>query len=96
MVVTPQGRLARYFYGIEFPPRDLRLSLVESSEGKIGSAVDRLLLLCYHYDPTTGKYAPVVLNFMRLAAIVTLLLLLPFLLRAWLRKGKNQPLPMAT
>ncbi|MGI8786092.1 MAG: SCO family protein [Acidobacteriota bacterium] len=67
-VVTPQGRLSRYFYGIEYSPRDLRLGLVEASAGKIGSPVDQLLLYCYHYDPMTGKYGAVIMNFVRLAA----------------------------
>jgi protein SCO1/2 len=59
MVATPDGRLSHYFYGIEYSPKDLRLALVESSEGKIGSPVDALILYCYHYDPATGKFAPV-------------------------------------
>ncbi|MGH7767144.1 MAG: SCO family protein, partial [Candidatus Binatia bacterium] len=56
MVATPEGRLARYFYGVEFSPRDVRLGLIEAAAGKIGSPIDRLLLFCYHYDPATGKY----------------------------------------
>ena len=56
MVTTPHGKLSRYFYGIEYAPRDLRLGLIESSANKIGSPVDQLLLYCYHYDPATGKY----------------------------------------
>ena len=60
MVMTPAGKLSRYFYGIEYSPRDLRLGLVEASDNKIGSTVDQLLLYCYHYDPATGKYAWVV------------------------------------
>ncbi|HST52813.1 MAG TPA: SCO family protein [Pyrinomonadaceae bacterium] len=59
MVATPEGRLSHYFYGIEYSPKDLRLALVESSQGKIGSPVDALILYCYHYDPATGKFAPV-------------------------------------
>ena len=55
-MATPQGKLARYFYGIEYAPRDLRLGLIEAAENKIGSPVDQLLLYCYHYDPATGKY----------------------------------------
>jgi protein SCO1/2 len=73
MVLTPQGRLSHYFYGIEYAPKDLRLALVESSAGKIGSPVDQLLLYCYHYDPTTGKYGAVIMNIMRLGGVVTLL-----------------------
>ncbi len=71
MVATPAGRLSRYFYGIEYAPRDLKLALVESSEGKIGTAVDKIILYCYHYDPTTGKYGFVIMNAMRVAGIVT-------------------------
>src|SRR5262245_58662704 len=61
MVATPQGKLSHYFYGIEYSARDLRLALVQSSENKIGSPVDQLLLYCYHYDPATGKYGAVVM-----------------------------------
>lgn len=82
-VVTPQGRLSRYFYGIEYSPRDLRLGLVEASAGKIGSPVDQLLLYCYHYDPMTGKYGAVIMNFVRLAGGLTVagLLALVWVLR---------------
>ena len=73
MALTPGGKLARYFYGVEYQPKDLRLGLVEASENRIGSAVDQILLYCYHYDPTTGKYGPVVMNILRLAGIATLL-----------------------
>ncbi len=59
MVLTPEGRLSHYFYGIEYAPKDVRLSLVEASAGGIGSAADQLLLYCYHYDPTTGRFKPV-------------------------------------
>ena len=73
MVLTPGGKLSRYFYGIEYFPKDLRLGLIEASDNKIGSMVDQLLLYCYHYDPATGRYGPVVMNIMRLGGIVTLL-----------------------
>ncbi len=66
MVVTPEGRISKYFYGIEYAPRDLKLGLVEAGAGKIGSAVDKLLLYCYHYDPATGKYSLTVMNVVRL------------------------------
>ncbi|HEY9284706.1 MAG TPA: SCO family protein [Pyrinomonadaceae bacterium] len=71
MVATPAGRLSHYFYGIDYAPRDLKLALVESSGGKVGSAVDKLVLYCYHYDPTTGKYGPAIMNAMRAAGVVT-------------------------
>jgi protein SCO1 len=83
MVATPTGRLSRYFYGIEYAPRDLRLGLVEASEDKIGSPVDEVLLYCYHYDPNTGKYTAIVMNIVRLAGVLTLLILLPLLVWLW-------------
>ncbi len=82
MVLTPQGRLSRYFYGIEYPPRDLRLGLIEASTNRIGTPVDQLLLLCYHYDPTTGKYGATVMSVLRLGGVLTCLfmvILLAFL-----------------
>lgn len=70
MVATPEGKLSHYFYGIEYSPKDLRLALVESSQGKIGSPVDALILYCYHYDPATGKFAPV-MAVLRAAGVLT-------------------------
>jgi len=75
MVLTPQGRISRYFYGVDFPPKDLRMGLVEASQGKIGNAVDMVLLYCYHYDPATGKYGAIVSNILRLGAGVTIVFL---------------------
>src|ERR1044071_9773279 len=72
-VATPHGRLARYFYGIEYAPRDLRLGLIEAADNKIGSPVDQLLLYCYHYDPATGKYGARVMRLMQLGGGVTLI-----------------------
>lgn len=65
MVLTPEGRLSRYFYGLSYPPRDVRLALVEASQRTIGSTVDEILLFCFHYDPVTGKYAVTILNVVR-------------------------------
>ena len=73
MLATEQGKLARYFYGVDYPARDLRLGLIETSEKKIGSPVDQLLLYCYHYDPATGKYGAAVMRVMRVAGVLTLL-----------------------
>jgi protein SCO1/2 len=73
MVATPQGKLSRYFYGIEYSARDLRLGLIESAANKIGSPVDQLLLYCYHYDPATGKYGAVVMNIVRLGGVLTVI-----------------------
>ena len=80
MVLTPEGRLSKYFYGIEYSARDLRLGLVEASAGKIGSPVDEILLYCFHYDPSTGKYGVVIMNVLRLAGVVTVLILGGFIL----------------
>jgi protein SCO1/2 len=83
MVLTPEGKLSRYFYGIEYAPKDFRLALVDASANKIGSPVDQLLLYCYHYDPSTGKYGLVIMNVVRLAGIVTVfsMILLILILR---------------
>jgi len=72
MILTPDGRFSRYFYGIEYPGKDLKLGLVESADKRIGSVADQLLLYCYHYDPSTGKYGFAILNVLRGAAILTL------------------------
>jgi protein SCO1/2 len=86
MVTTPQGKLSRYFYGIEYAPRDLRLGLIESSANKIGSPVDQLLLYCYHYDPATGKYGAAVMRVMRVAGVLTIIGIVAMLL---LLKARN-------
>jgi protein SCO1/2 len=75
MVITPQGKISNYFYGVEYSPRDLRLALVEASKGKIGSIKDQILLFCFHYDPSTGKYSATALNLVRLGGIVTIICL---------------------
>jgi protein SCO1 len=75
MVLTPQGQLARYFYGVEYAPRDVRLGLVEATGSKIGSPIDQLLLLCYRYDPQNGTYSLVVLRALRLASLATVVVL---------------------
>lgn len=80
MIATPEGRLSRYLYGIEYTPHDLRLGLVESSAGKIGTPVDQILLLCYHYDPLTGKYGLAISGALRIAGTLLILGLGAFLL----------------
>ena len=75
MVLTPQGHISRYFYGVDFPPKDLRLGLIEASQGKIGGPVDQVLLYCYHYDPATGKYGAVISNILQLGGGLTILIL---------------------
>lgn len=73
MVANPNGKLSRYLYGIDYSPKDLKFGLMESAENKIGSATDQLLLYCYHYDPSTGKYGFAILSALRLGGIATLL-----------------------
>ena len=80
LVATADGRLSRYFYGVEYAPKELRMALVESAEGKIGSAIDELLLYCYHYDPAAGRYGVVVMNLVRIGGIATVALMLGFIL----------------
>jgi protein SCO1/2 len=75
MVLTPDGRVARYLYGADFEPKDFELALVEASRGRIGTLADTILLYCYHYDPTSGKYTTTVLRVLRLAGILTLSLM---------------------
>lgn len=83
VVLTPQGRISRYFYGIDYYPTHLRLGLVESSENRIGTPVDQLLLLCYHYDPITGRYGLLISNSIRFAGIATVLVMVGFLWRSF-------------
>jgi protein SCO1 len=80
LVLTPDGRLSRYFYGIEYSPKELRLALFESGQGHIGSIVDELLLYCYHYDPANGRYGAVVMNLVRLGGGLTVLAIAGFIL----------------
>lgn len=75
MVATPQGRLAQYYYGIEYSPKDLRLGLIEASQNKIGTVVDQLVLYCYHYDPETGHYGAIVMRMLRIGGTLTIVLL---------------------
>lgn len=75
MLLTPDGRISRYFYGVEFPSRDVRLGLVDASAGKIGTPIDRALLFCYEYDPSTARYSASILKIMRVFAIFTVLTL---------------------
>lgn len=78
VVATPDGRLAQYFYGVEYSARDLRLALVDAAQGKAGTLADQVLLYCFHYDPATGKYSLTILNIMRAGGVATVLGLLSF------------------
>jgi protein SCO1/2 len=88
LVLTREGRVSRYLYGVEYAPRDLRLGLIEASEGRIGRAIDQFLLFCYHYDPSTGKYTNAVLGMLRILAGVTVAALGTFLIAMFRRERR--------
>jgi protein SCO1/2 len=90
LVLTRDGRISRYFYGVIYPARDVRLGLVEASEGKIGTVTDHALLYCYQYDPMTGKYGLVIMNVLRAAGGLTVLILGIFMTMMFLRERKRQ------
>lgn len=90
IVATPDGRLARYLFGIEYPPRDLKFALMESSAGRIGSVVDQVLLYCYHYDPATGSYSRAAMNIVQVGGAVTVAALLGFVAISLRRDARVQ------
>ncbi len=89
VLVTPEGTITQYYYGVEYSARDLRLGVIEASQGKVGSLADQVLLYCYHYDPRTGKYGAVVTNMVRLGGALTVFLLGGFLIVLY----KHEPRP---
>lgn len=94
MVATPDGKLSRYFYGIDYAPADLRMALVDASQHKIGSPVDYVLLFCFHYDAAQGKYTLAIVNLLKVAGIATLLVLITgiyFLMRDDKKKKNKRP-----
>jgi protein SCO1/2 len=90
MILTPDGRMSRYLYGLEHKPRDLRLGIVEASGGKVGTATDQFLLLCFHYDPVTGKYSRKAMTFVRAGGVTTLVVLASFIV-ILIRKESGRP-----
>jgi protein SCO1/2 len=88
-VLTPKGKIARYFFGVEFAPRDLKFGLMEAAENRIGSPIDQLLLFCYHYDPSTGRYSTAVLAMIRAGGVLTLLALAGFIVWAVRRERRG-------
>jgi protein SCO1/2 len=88
-ILTPQGKLSKYFYGIEYSPKDMRLAMVEASQNKIGNPVDQILLYCYHFDPHAAKYTPYALGLLRVAGAATLLSLGGFVFIS-LRRERRQ------
>jgi protein SCO1/2 len=92
VVASPDGKIVRYLYGVEYPPQSLKLALLEAAEGKIGTAFDRLIMYCFHYDSTQGRYAPMAANIMRLGggvAVVLLAVFVALLLRSDARKRRR-------
>jgi protein SCO1/2 len=90
LAVTPEGRLSRYFYGVEYSPKELRLALVESGEGRIGSVIDELLLYCFHYDPESGRYGLMVMNLVRLGGVMTVLAIAGYIVVMRRRESRIQ------
>ncbi len=88
-MLTPEGKISRYLYGIEFSPKDLRLALLEASNGKIGNVIDRILLFCYHYDPKVGKYSVVATRIMDSGAAGTVLVFGGFLVVFWRKERRK-------
>ena len=89
LILTPAGRISRYFYGITFNPKDLRLSLIEASNGNIGTIVDRLVLFCFHFDPKASKYTIAAFNVMRAGGGLAVVILAAFLVPVWIRSRKE-------
>jgi protein SCO1 len=92
-VATPDGRLSRYLFGVDFAPRDLKLALVESSNGKIGTVLDKALLICFRYDAALGKYTAATMRILRIGATLTLVALAAFLFFALRRERRDRRLP---
>jgi protein SCO1/2 len=89
IVLTPDGHIAQYYYGVDYSPKDLRLGLVQASQNHIGTVVDKVLLYCYHYDPRTGKYGAVISNILKAAGVATILILGSFLVFLFKHEPRN-------
>jgi protein SCO1/2 len=91
VIATPDGTVSRYFFGIDYAPRDVRFALIESSAGRIGNAIDQLLLYCYHYDPSTGSYGFVAMGAVRVGGALTVLALVSFVVVSIRREQRAGP-----
>ncbi len=89
IILTPEGRISRYLYGIYYESRTLKLSLLEAAQGKVGSTIDRILLFCYHYDASEGRYSVAAMNLVRAGGVLTMLLIGIMLLTFWRRERHN-------
>jgi len=92
MLLTPDGKVSRYFYGIEYSPRDLRMGIIDASQGKVGSPVEKIILFCYQYDPTTGKYSLAILRVVQLSSAFTVLLVGGFMVLQFYREKRARSL----
>ena len=90
MLITPTGKIAQYYYGVEYSAKDLRLGIVEASQNRIGSLADQVLLYCYHYDPRTGRYGATITNIVRLGGIVTVIVLGSVLVLLFRKEKQDQ------
>ena len=86
--LSPEGRVARYLYGLDYDARAIRFALIEAAAGRVGSPLDKLILSCFHYDPKTGRYTPFAVGIMRLAGVATILVVALVLLALWRREGR--------
>lgn len=93
VVLTPGGKVSRYFYDIRYSPRDLRLGLVEASDNRIGTPVDQILLYCFHYDPKQGRYGPAVMGFVRLGGVMTMLCMAGYVTWLWRKDRRDRKTP---
>jgi protein SCO1/2 len=89
VLLSPEGKITRYIYGISYKQFDLKLSLIEASQGKVGTTIDRLILSCFHYDPKAGSYVPMAMNIMRLGGVITLVVLTAILGSLWMRESRK-------
>ena len=91
MMLTPDGKVSRYLYGLDYKPRDMRLALTEASEGRLGTVSDRLLLFCFHYDPASKSYVPFARNLMKIGGALTVLVMGTILSFLWRRERRQNP-----
>jgi protein SCO1/2 len=90
ILITPEGKIAQYYYGVEYSAKDMRLGIVEASQNKIGSLADQVLLYCYHYDPRTGRYGATIVNVIRLAGLTTVIVLGGFIVVLFRKEKHDQ------
>jgi len=95
ILITPEGKIAQYYYGIEYSPKDMRLGIIEASQEKIGNLMDQVILYCFHYDPSTGRYGATAMNAMRISGVITVILLCGFIFISLRREKHTGPLAPA-